>query len=296
MKTPFVFLVRKMALGDVLWIEPVIRQLASTHKRVIVYTNYPELFLNYPLSNVRFTDRLRVAEKVWRFVGKALPITRLHIGLDRAYENNRKVHFLSAYQQAAGLPLTREYPRLYLSSAEENFRPHVAGSGKYVVFHLESFSTQNFRRVYGVEWEKIVSSLSARAFTVIQIGKDPAPIPGAAVVKGGIRDIIAVIRGASFFVGLDSGPSHIAAALGVPALIFFGAVNPDFRHFRELLKGQILQQPCECKGWYHESKVQADSCCQLVGDARVPKCALHTTDQILERIEWLIGKYRLLAP
>jgi ADP-heptose:LPS heptosyltransferase len=295
LKKPLVFLVRKMALGDVLWIEPVVRQLASTHKRVIVYTRYPELFLNYPLANVRFTDRLRLVEKVWRFVGKTLPFTRLHIGLDRSYENNQKVHFLSAYQQAAGLPITREYPRLYLSKAEEEFRPKEAGTGKYVVVHLESAATQNFRKVYGVEWEKIVSSLAERAFTVIQTGKDPAPIPGAVVVKGNIRDMIALIRGASFFVGLDSGPSHIAAALGVPALIFFGAINPDCRHFRDLLRGQILQQPCECAGWYHETNVHVGSSCSLIGDGGVPKCALHTTGHVLEKIEWLIREYQLLA-
>ncbi|MDP9014739.1 MAG: hypothetical protein M3O41_19175, partial [Pseudomonadota bacterium] len=157
---------------------------------------------------------------------KTLPRTRLHIGLDQAYENNQKVHFLSAYQQAAGLPVTREYPRLYLSKVEDDFRPKEAGTGKYVVFHLESFATQDFRKIYGVEWGKIVSSLSARAFTVIQIGKDPAPIPGAVIVKGDIRDMIALIRGATFFVGLDSGPSHIASALGVPALIFLGRSTP----------------------------------------------------------------------
>ncbi len=294
-KRPLVFLVRKMALGDVLWIEPVIRQLASKHKRVIVYTRYPELFLNYPLANVRVTNRLRLAEKLWRFVGKALPFTRLHIGLDRVYENNPKVHFLSAYQQAAGLPMTREYPRLYLSKAELDFRPKEAGSGKYVVLHLESFATQNFRKVYGVEWEKIVSYLSARTFTVIQTGKDPAQIPGAVVAKGNIREMIALIHGASFFVGLDSGPSHIAAALGVPALIFFGAINPDFRHFRDQLKGQILQQPCECAGWYHETKGQAGSSCELLGDTGTPKCVLFTTTYVLEQIQLLIREYQLLA-
>jgi hypothetical protein len=294
LKSPVVFLVRKMAMGDVLWIEPVIRQLASTHKRVIVYTSYPELFSNFPFPNVRFTAHLGFFERVLRFLGKALPFTGLHIGLDRAYEQNPKVHFLSAYQRAADLPITHEYPRLYLSKAEEDFRPKEVGSGKYVVLHLDSVGKQNFRQVYGVDWEKVVRSLSAQGFTVVLTGAQPTPIPGAAIVTGDIRQLIALIRGAAFFIGLDSGPSHIAAALGVPALIFFGAINPDFRHFRDLLKGHVLQQPCENSGGYHEANRGAGYSCRLVGDGGVPKCALHTTAYVLEKIDMLTKEYHLV--
>jgi ADP-heptose:LPS heptosyltransferase len=293
LKKPFVFLVRKRALGDVLWIEPLIRQLASGNKRVVVYTKYPELFLHYPLPNVRITSRLSIWEKLLWALEKTLPLTRFFIDLDQAYEHNPKMHFLSAYQQAAGLPVTHEYPRLYLSKAEASFRPAAAGAGKYVVLHLESMTDRNYRKVYGVEWEKVVSALAAKSFTVILIGKDPEPVPGAIPVKTSLREMIGLIHEASFFIGIDSGPSHLAAALGVPSLIFFGAVNPDFRHFRDLLKGRILQQPCEYAGWYHEDNRLTGFSCRLVGDEGVPKCALHTTEYVLNNIDLLLEDYPL---
>jgi ADP-heptose:LPS heptosyltransferase len=288
LKKPFVYLVRKRALGDVLWIEPLIRQLASRNKRVIVYTKYPELFLHYPLSNVRFTSQLSFWEKMLWMADKWLPFGRSFIDLDEAYEQNPRIHFLNAYQQAAGLPVTREYPRLYLSKEEKAFRPAAAGTGKYAVLHLESMTDRNYRKVYGVEWEKVVAALAARGFTVILIGKDPEPIPGAIPVKTTLREMMGLISGASFFIGIDSGPSHLAAALGAPALIFFGAVNPDFRHFRDLLKGRILQQPCEHAGWFHEDNRLTGFSCRLVGDEGIPKCCLFTTDMVLESIEKLI--------
>jgi ADP-heptose:LPS heptosyltransferase len=285
-----VFLVRKRALGDVLWIEPVIRQLAARYKKVIVYTKYPDLFLHYPLKNVRFTSRLSFWEKALWAIEKALPLTRFFIDLDHAYEDNPKIHFLSAYQLASGLPVTHEYPRLYLDEAEKRFRP-ANTPGRYAVLHLESMTDRNYRKVYGVDWQKLVSQLTARSYTVLLIGKDPVPIPGATVTKTSIREMMGLIANASLFIGIDSGPSHLAAALGIPALIFFGAINPDFRHFRDLLNGHIMQQPCEYAGWYHEANENTGWSCKLVGDEGIPKCALFTTENVSNNIDLLLKDY-----
>lgn len=40
-----------------------------------------------------------------------------------------------------------------------------------------------------------------------------------------ISELTAFLEGASLFVGLDSGPSHIAAAVGVPSVILFSGAN-----------------------------------------------------------------------
>jgi ADP-heptose:LPS heptosyltransferase len=105
--------------------------------------------------------------------------------------------------------------------------------------------------------------------------------------------MIGIISGAAFFIGIDSGPSHMAAALNIPSLIFFGAVNPDFRHFRDLLRGRFLQQFCEYAGCYHESS-ESKPICRLVGNEGIPKCSLHTTEYVLNNIDLLIKDYQLL--
>jgi ADP-heptose:LPS heptosyltransferase len=293
LKRSFVYLIRKKSLGDVLWIEPVIRQFAAHHKKVIVFTKHPELFENYPLPNVHFVKDLSKLEKVLWGLENWFPLTRFFVSLDGAYEKNPKTHVLYAYQQKAGLPITHEYPRLYLSQEEKRFRPSEVGERKYVVLHLESLAERNYRKVYGVEWEKVVSALSAKGFVVIQVGKDPLSISGTLHVKTSLREAIGIISGAAFFIGIDSGPSHLAAALGVPSIIFFGAVNPDFRHFRDLFKGRFLQQFCEYAGCYHESVETKKPFCRLVGNEGIPKCSLHTTEYVLDNIEKLIRDYQL---
>lgn len=45
-----------------------------------------------------------------------------------------------------------------------------------------------------------------------------------------LRELIALIAGARIFVGNDSGPAHIAAASGIPALVFYSSTNPAQWH------------------------------------------------------------------
>jgi ADP-heptose:LPS heptosyltransferase len=42
-----------------------------------------------------------------------------------------------------------------------------------------------------------------------------------------LEEVKSVLAGASFFIGNDSGPAHMAAAFGVPAVVLFGSSDPD---------------------------------------------------------------------
>ena len=56
---------------------------------------------------------------------------------------------------------------------------------------------------------------------------DLSPFRAFRTIAGApLSDIKALIAGASLFVGNDSGPAHMAAALGVPAMVIFGASDP----------------------------------------------------------------------
>ena len=41
----------------------------------------------------------------------------------------------------------------------------------------------------------------------------------------GISVLAEIIRGSSLFIGVDSGPAHISAALNVPTIILFSGIN-----------------------------------------------------------------------
>jgi len=64
-----------------------------------------------------------------------------------------------------------------------------------------------------------------------------------------------LISQCKYFVGNDSGPTHIAAALGVPTFALFGATRikknrPIGRHVR-IIKLDLPCSPCQYEGWWN---------------------------------------------
>ena len=279
---------RKRAIGDVLWMEPVIRAFAKKYRRVIVHSKYNELFQNYPFKNVQFKSELTFFEKVLIRIERFFGTHFFSIELDNAYEKTPKMHLLSAYQLKASLPVTQEYPHLYLTDAEKANNRFL---NRYAVLHMESFSERNYRTVHGVNWESVVDYLGTIGIQTIEIGTKEKTVKNAMFVKTSIRELIALVYNSTMFIGCDSGPSHIAASLGVKSLIFFGAVNPEYRHFSKLFNGLFLQQPCEFSGCYHEvsGNIKGPSC-RLVGDIGIPKCSLHTTENVITKIDTILKR------
>jgi ADP-heptose:LPS heptosyltransferase len=56
---------------------------------------------------------------------------------------------------------------------------------------------------------------------------DFAPFAEFRTLRGApLKEVIALIAGSSLLVGNDSGPAHVAAALGTPLVVLFGASDP----------------------------------------------------------------------
>lgn len=285
----FKYIIRKRQIGDALWIEPVIRQLSKKYKKVYVHTKYNELFNNYPYPNVIFKNRLSFAEKVLSKIERFLHTAFFFINLEMAYEESPQEHFLHAYQRAAHLPPTIEYPELYLSQEEKNKK--IVPFDKYVVLHLDSVHSRNFRKIYGADWSLIIAYIESKGFKVVQLGEKSIDIGSGQSISTNLRDLMAVIQNSSFFIGIDSSPSHFAASLKVPSLIFFGSVNPLFRHFPKMFKGFFLQQPCEFAGCYHTAPSKTGIRCRLVGDDGIPKCSLHSSEYVIKNIDLLLKQF-----
>jgi len=284
------YIVRKRQLGDVLWIEPIINEIALKYKKVIVHTKYNEIFNNYKHKNVIFKKELNIFEKILHALENLLKTSILFISLENTYEKDSKQHILNAYQKKSKLELSEKYPKIYFSEKES--MKNIVNFDNYIVIHLESFSTRNYRKVYGIDWDKIASYLSERGYKIILIGKNTYEIENTIYIKTDLRDAMILINKAKFFIGIDSFPSHVAASLGIPALIFFGAINPGYRHFISKFKGTFLQQECEFNGCYHTNN-KKEVTCKIVGNNGIPKCSLHNNNFVINKIENLIAKYNL---
>lgn len=66
-----------------------------------------------------------------------------------------------------------------------------------------------------------------------------------------IRQMAAIIEQADFFIGPDSGPMHIAGALGVKSLVIFGSIPPEARINHYPSHDSIRMDGLPCIGcWY----------------------------------------------
>ena len=279
------YLIRKRALGDVIWIEPIIRKLASEFQQVIVYTKYPDLFLNYPLKNVFFKSKLKFYELLLIEIERRLKIQFYSVNLEESYEKNANMHILNAYQIKAGISLTREYPVLHLSDEEIHERIFKS---KYVLLHLESFSDKKYRNIFGVKWEVIIEYLNSKGFEVVQVGLTSDHITGVHKVKTNLRELISICFHSSYFIGLDSGPSHLAASLGIPSMIFFGAINPEYRHFPEIFNGVLVKKNCEFDN--NQSLVINSRYldCKFSNNQNTASCSYYSTEEVKLKINDLL--------
>ena len=77
---------------------------------------------------------------------------------------------------------------------------------------------------------EVARRLMALGLEPVVIGADTddlAPFHDFSIVQGApLAKVKTLLAGASFFVGNDSGPAHMAAAFGLPVVVIFGNSNP----------------------------------------------------------------------
>jgi ADP-heptose:LPS heptosyltransferase len=97
----------------------------------------------------------------------------------------------------------------------------------------------------------VAAGLKQQGLNPVFIGgatDDLAPFNAYRIVSGApLAEVQKLIAAAALFVGNDSGPSHIAAAFGVPVLVIFGSSNPAiWGPWRT--SGEVLSSPNGIEG------------------------------------------------
>lgn len=168
-----------------------------------------------------------------------------NVKLPRAQEvlgEERTVHTAEHVASAMfylGVPQAQPIPRAMLSAAAEPPR-----SGYYAVVHPFASSTdktwpaanfvaaaQAIREQHGLEPVILAGP-----------GDDVSPFEGFEVwAAKPLADVKTLIRHASYFLGNDSGPAHIAAAFDIPLTVVFGPSNPEIWGPWRASKARILK-------------------------------------------------------
>jgi ADP-heptose:LPS heptosyltransferase len=197
-------------------------------------------------------DVALLSEAPWR-AAAAVAATRIPVRIGPARRHNRRflTHVLDAEDPhkpvvqeqarlltALGIPVADPSYRLDARRLEE-VRTSVMRQLPSNVVACHPFANQRDRCVALAEWIKLAITMQARGFAMLWVGT-PAeldeirglrPRPKGWYVDEldapSLRTSAAALSNARLFVGHDSGPLHIAAALGVPVVGIFAPGQPN---------------------------------------------------------------------
>jgi predicted lipopolysaccharide heptosyltransferase III len=185
----------------------------------------------------------------------------------------------SAEQQLAligwtGVPVT-DRPRSRLAvtdAARAGVREKLPDlSAPYAVIHpaaafaTKQWATENFARLAENLHERglrVVALAAAAERAVVAALQTAARAPIMSATALFLPEVTALIAGARLFVGNDSGPAHVAAAVGTPLVAVFGSSN--LAHWRPWTDAphRIVREtlPCQPCAGYSCAKFDAPQC------------------------------------
>ena len=137
----------------------------------------------------------------------------------------RRVHtaeHMAAAMFYLGAPIT-EVPRARIASTPG--RSAWAPEVPYAVIHpLAATPGKTWPAACFVELARYIEkALGLQPVFIGGPGEDLAPFAQWPAIAGApLGEIARLLRDAAFFAGNDSGPAHVAAAFGVPQVVFFG--------------------------------------------------------------------------
>lgn len=228
---------RRMALGDVIWVLPLVQYLHTQHPgaEVSVVTDYPQVFDGVCLSEP---------------YGAQQSPNAVVINLDGAYERRRHLHIGIAYfeemfsvlgiRESIGniaehlkyIDETLLRPELVISEASHEAAIKITGHTPYVVIHAAAVSPD---RIWSaIKYEALAKEFLACGYRVFTVGSKTdfrlGYVPGVFDAHGlDFKLSAALIAGAEMFFGADSGMSHVAFATNTKACVLYGMAEPQTR-------------------------------------------------------------------
>jgi heptosyltransferase-3 len=262
-------------IGDIIACEPIIEQLRTAHPNAfivwLVNPRYAALLASHPvLDAIVFADSLLTVERIVE-----ARIFDIHVDLhvnskptdvpERRYQNKSgdpsiddktylgKGSLLRSFSLAAGIEPRPAAPTMYLPNKAVVAIDRLSLPDRFVVVH----ATPNYgsKDWSPHKWRDLARHIVDHYEThVIEIGLKTVidlqhPRVSSLCGKLSIVETAELIRRCAFFVGIDSGPAHMANAWRRPALLLFGrflgvdTFNPFDGYYSDEAETVILRYP-----------------------------------------------------
>jgi heptosyltransferase-3 len=244
--------------GDIVAAEPIIEQIRLRHKdcfliwivqpqNACLLTYHPKIeaivivdSLNTwirlrPLISIYKTYDLHVPGKPWPGAKLSIPLA-WHaplITLDSYYNYGSLLHI---FCKLADLPPISQTPTVYIDLDTKRAVDGLALPHEYVTIHCRSSMAE--RDWQTQHWESLISLIgNTYGLPCLEIGLTPTIQRGDSANgpqlcgRLSLLQTAEVIRRSRLFIGIDSGPAHLANASGRPSVILLGKFCKFDRYF-----------------------------------------------------------------
>lgn len=276
---------RRGALGDVLLMTPVLRELRRRNPtaEIVVSTLHPEILEGNP--SIDFV------------VAAGAPVYGCDatFNLDGAYERHPDTHIVDAYANVVGVVVEDKRPEVYLRDDDRaaaskllqdyGIRPDrpIAVLQPTAGWEVKSWTPGRF--------EAIATSLGEHGIQPIVLGheSDPKAAFGTDLRgKTNVRAAAAIIERSTLVVTVDSGLMHVAFAFRRPVVALFGCTLPELIVPSENLSSAVYAD-IPCRGCRHR---------QPPAVITAPACIWDTTrcmegislDAVLQKLQLIAGE------
>ncbi len=237
-------IIRPAAYGDVLMLTPALRALREKwpHAFIAVETGCPEVLLHNPCVN-QILPMGSDHRDDWDFVWDLTDFPENHPGEPP----------IKAYCEALGVSAETLRPEFAIHDWDRAQANSLIPKEPFAVFHTgKSWST----KMWSIDRFKSLALMLQEnlCLRIVEVGNGETCklwIDYDLRRKLTWQGLGAVLEKASLFVGVDSGPAHIAQIVGTPAVILFGPTEPKLLvHFTHRVRA-VRSSNLRCLGCYH---------------------------------------------
>ncbi len=234
--------------------------LAAVPSRIGYATDGRRMLLTHPLNLPEWRSSrhevfyyLEIIEQLERIVGDqnaiqgGEPVSYLNRSLDGAPDGSLRV---SDARRAAAVDLLHVYGTEGIRIDDQNGRPVIALCPGSINSRAKRWPAERYAAIA----DRFIDELGAEVLLVgskdeldVSLEVDRHMRRKAVLLTGQteLAEAVAVLSVVDLLVTNDTGPAHIASALGRPTLVIFGPTNPlTTRPFSPL--GEIVRHPPDC--------------------------------------------------
>lgn len=249
-KSPLsILLKRHGAIGDVLMITPIIRALREKHPKaeIVVETQCPQLLQGNPYIT-KIVNRIEqnTFDKV----------------INLEYEQYPGEVRIDSMARQAGVKLKNRKMEVFFPETKDGKILPVLLQAPYITIHTGKTWTN---REWPIDRFQIMANwLVGHGYQVVQLGDDSTlPLNGKIIDyrNKSWAEVVAIIKRAKVFLGVDSAPSNLAKAVGTPAYIIYGCVNHNIM-LADAEEYPLYVPNLECFGCRDKSRTYYVECSQ----------------------------------